>query len=119
MATKTLKKPAAKAAGTAPKLAKAKGATKPAKAAKSKNKPSEPKLNLKVGQEAEFIKYAEQPESPVFEPGDRLMVVNVAKNDDGQQVFSCVKSEDYEAFQSDPESVNGDEVFATEIKKAE
>jgi hypothetical protein len=117
MPTKTLKKPAAKASGGS-KLNKAKG-SKPAKATKGKAKSSEPKLNVKVGSEVEFIKYAETPETAVFEPGDRLTVVNVAKNDDGQQVFQVVKSEDYAAFQEDPESVNGDEVFATEIKKAE
>lgn len=118
MATKTLKKPAAKSSG--PKLNKGKGtASKPGKATKGKAKSNEPKLNLKVGQEAEFIGYAEKPEQPVFEAGDRLTVVEVGKNDDGQQVFSCVKSEDYEAYQADPESVNGDECFSTEIKKAE
>jgi hypothetical protein len=115
--TKTLKKPAAKAS-TAPKLNKGKG-TKPAKATKGESKPKEPKLNLKAGQEAEFVGYAEKPENPLFEPGDRLTVVEVGKNDDGQQVFSCVKSEDYAAYQEDAESVNGDELFATEIKKAE
>lgn len=110
----TIKKPAA-AAGK--KLNAGKG-TKPAKA-KGESKPKEPKLNLKEGQEAEFVGYAEAPESPVFEPGDRLTIVKVSKNDDGQQVFEAVKTEDYAAYQEDPDSVNGDECFATEIKKAE
>lgn len=118
MALKSIKKAApAKAATTAPKLNK--GKTKPAKVEKGAKKPAEPKLNLKVGQEAEFVGYAEAPEAPVFEAGDRLTVVEVGKNDDGQQVFSCVKAEDYAAYQEDAESVNGDELFATEIKKAD
>lgn len=113
----TLKKPAA--ATAAPKLNKAKAAAKPAKALKGKAKSTEPKLNVKPGGEVTFKGYAETPENPIFETGDRLTVVEVTKNADGQQVFAVVRSEDYEAYQTDPESVNGDEVFSTEIEKAE
>jgi hypothetical protein len=114
MALKTTKKPVAKAG---PKLNAGKGKT--AKAAKGKSAPKEPKLAVNVGGEVEFGAYADANDEPMFEAGDRLTVVEKNKNDDGQQVFICVKSEDYEAYQADPDSVNGDELFATEIKKAE
>jgi hypothetical protein len=118
MALKAKPKAAAKAAPAA-KLNAGKGASKPAKALKKAAVPKEPKLAVNVGQEVEFVAYAEQQDEPMFEAGERLVVVEKNKNDDGQQVFICVKAEDYEAYQADPDSVNGDELFATEIKKAE
>jgi len=115
MALNTTKtKPAAKAK---PAVNKAKAA----KAVKGKAKPAaESKVKFGEGDEVEFVKYNEDPgEDALFSPGDRLRVVKKEKNDDNAVVLSCVKSEDYEAYQSDPDSVAGEELSATEVKKAE
>lgn len=103
-----------KAAG-APKLA---GAKKPGKAAAAKKAPPGP--SFKEGQEVEFLGYADASnDSPVFEPGNRLTITAKKKDDDNKTIYEAVKSEDYTAYQSDPDSVEGDQVLPSEIKKAE
>lgn len=101
-----------------PKVAVAKGA---AKAVKGKAKPAtESKVKFKQGDEVEFVKYAEEAaDDALFSPGDRLRVVEVGKNDDNVAVLSCVKAEDYDAYQDDNDSVAGEELSPAEVKKAE
>ena len=109
----------------APKKAATKGAiaksAKAGKATKGKAKPAaESEVKFGVGDEVEFVKYAMDPgEDALFTEGDRLTVVSKEKNDDGAVVLGCVKSEDYAAYQEDPDSVAGEELSASEVKKAE
>ena len=118
MALAVKKKPAAAAA---PKLA-TKGA-KPAKAApavagaKGAKKGSGP--GYKDGDIVLFKGYANaDQENPIFEAGDRLVILKKDKDDNGKTLYEAVKEEDKEAYDADPESVNGDQVEPGEIEKA-
>lgn len=108
------KKPAAKAKG----VATAKGAKKPAKAVKGASKPKASSAKFKEGDEVIFNGYSKETENPVFEAEDRLTVVKAETDKEKNVVLSCVKSEDYEDYQEDEDSVTGDQVYASEVKKA-
>jgi len=107
-------------ASTKPALAKGKpkaAVAKPGKvAAKAAAKPA--KIKYAEGDELLFNGYAKEQENPVFAADDRLTVTKVARDEDGNEVLECVKTEDYAAFKEDENSVEGDQVFATEVKKA-
>lgn len=114
MALKIKAKPAASGG---PKLAGAKPGKAKAAAGKAKAAPGP---SYKEGQEVEFVAYADASnENPVFEAGDRLTITKKTKDDNGTTVFEAVKTEDYESYKADPDSVEGDQVLASEIKKAE
>lgn len=107
---------------TGPKLAAAKGAAKPAKLATKVEKPKAEKLTVKVGDTVNFIGYKDRPEdqTPMFEPGQRLVLVNKDKDaDSGLTYFEAVLEEDAEAYKLTPDDVNGDQVYPAEIEKAE
>lgn len=113
MALKMKSKPAAPAA-SGPKLAKAGKASKPAaKGAKPAAGPT-----YKEGAEVIFKGYGTAPDTPVFAEGDRLTIVAKGKDDNGAVIYDAVKTEDYEAYQADNDSVEGDQVHGAEIDKA-
>jgi hypothetical protein len=112
------KKPIAKPGA---KLAPAGAAKKPGKALAVSKKPKEPAVNFKENEVVEFVGYAniEEGREPMFEAGDRLLLVGKKKDPDNNQTFfQAIKEEDAEAYKSNPDDVNGDEVYAAEIKKA-
>lgn len=114
---KAAAKPAGKLAGSG-----AKAAAKPGKALAKPAKTKEAPVNFKVGEVVEFVAYQNREEGaePLFEEGDRVVLLEKKKdNDNGTVFFTAVKEEDAEAFKADPDSVNGDEVYPSEIKKAE
>jgi hypothetical protein len=102
--------------GTALKSSKTEKAVKAATKAKAKATKAP---RFKVGDTVEFVGYVSQKEEAVFETGDRLVIVNEGKDENNQVYYACVKEEDYSDYQADAESVMGEELFATEIKKAE
>lgn len=109
-------KPKGKAINTSSKSAK------PAKAVKGKAKPkAEPRVTYKKGDEVIFNGYSDGRggDDPTFEKGDRLTIVDAPVVDEEKRVvLACVKAEDYEAYVDDEDSVNGDELFASEVEKA-
>lgn len=100
------------------KPAATKGLAKPAKATKGAAKPAAPKTKLKDGDQVVFLGYAKENDSPLFEKGELLTVVAVGVDADKNVVLSCVKSEDYEAYKEDENSVTGEELLASEVDKA-
>lgn len=114
---------ALKAAKAAPakKLATAKKpGTKPAKAEKGEAKPKgEKEASFKVGQVVEFGGYKSEQEDPMFETGARVRIVTKEKNEDNQTVYGIIDENDWSEYEKDADGVEGDEVFATELKKAE
>lgn len=114
MATLKMKaKPAAASSG--PKLAKAGKASKPAaKGAKAAAEPT-----FKEGQEVIFKGYADtENENPIFAEGDRLLILKKDKDDDNKAMYDAIRVEDKEAYDADPDSVDGDQVHGSEIEKA-
>ena len=115
MALKVAKKPSA-----APVVAT--GKSKPGKAsAPAAGKTAGAKSagpGFKEGQTVEFVGYsnAEQ-ENPVFQPGDVLYLLKKDKDEDNKTLFEAVKFEDKEAYEADNDSVNGDQVMPSELKK--
>lgn len=121
-----LAKPAAKPAAKTSKLAapaKGSAAAKPGKAlAKPAAKAKEPAVTGKPGDVVEFTGYQNREENfePIFEVGDRLVLMDKKKDaDNGTTFFAAVKEEDVEAFKADADSVNGDQIYPSEFKKAE
>jgi len=102
---------------------KAKKIGRPIKGLKSKSVNGEDKSEKKaktaviyeIGNVVKFVDYNEPPENPLFEEGDKLVVVDL-EDRDGTQVLTCVKESDHEAYEADPDSVDGMEIHPTEVK---
>src|SRR5690606_4270897 len=45
-------------------------------------------------------------------------IVAVGKDEDNMPTLECVAAEDYDQYNEDPESVTGEELTTTEVKKA-
>ena len=102
-------------------LAKPSGKAKPGKAApKAAAKPKADPKWVVAGQVVEFVKYSTANDDPTFSEGDRLVIASLEKKD-GNTILNCVAESDYEAFQADPEDENviGDQLFVSDVKKAE
>lgn len=124
MSKATLKKPV-KAASA--KAAKADTSTKKAKlsvvkgkdkkAAKAKpEKAKTEKAKIEIGQILEFTGYVTEQDDPMFEAGDKVKVVDIEKDENGTTLYSCIKADDAEAYDEDPDSVEGDQLVAKELK---
>jgi hypothetical protein len=108
MAIKATVKPAA-----TKKLAKPKS-TPAAKVAKA-----EKETSFKEATVVQFAGYKSEQEDPMFAEGDRVYIISKEKNEDQQTVYGIIAEADIEAYKNDADSVDGDEVFASELTKAE
>lgn len=118
----------------APKLAAPKGKSASAKPGKLKaptkgGKPAKAKVEkvkaapiLKNGTVGEFLAYQNnRTETPMFEKGERIVVVGHEKDADKNVHYTCIKEGDYAAYKqnAEDENVNGDQLFAAEFKVLE
>jgi hypothetical protein len=112
-----IKVPAKKGA-TAPL---AKGPTKAAPAAKAATKTAAAKPPKEVkpfvdGEIVIFKGYEKAPAKPLFKKDQELAVVE-QREDNGVVKIACVPSNLYHKFKADENSVDGEEVFATEVRR--
>lgn len=118
----TLKsKPAPKVSGSKSSKPAPKAGGKPAKAAaapKSAKKAKGSKAEYELNEIVTFLDYSEEidDEDKHIEPGADAMIKGIEERD-GQQVFVLVAAEDGEAYDEDPDSVDGIEAIGSEIKK--
>lgn len=122
MATATLKKPtAAKPALKAP----AKPAAKPKGPIAAKKPPAKPAKAAKPAKEIKpfesgdiviFKAYASPGEDQNFTEGMELAVVGTSERDGGVFI-ACVPAGQYHAYQADNDSVSGEELMDTEVKR--
>lgn len=104
------------------KLAKPKSApaAKVAKAEKGAAKPKpEKETSYKEQSVVQFAGYKSEQEDPMFEAGARVYIISKEKNEDQQTVYGIIAEADIDAYKADADSVDGDEVFASELTKAE
>jgi hypothetical protein len=102
-------------AKAAPKLAGKGKATKAAPKPKGKG---EKVPTYDVGATLEFAGYSQEQENPIFTEGDRVLVVEKGKDDEQKTFYTIIAPGDKAAYDEDPESVNGDQVYAEELRKA-
>lgn len=118
-----LKKPAAAtakpAAPATTKTAAAKPAAPAKKAAtpKAEVPPEQRKGYVEPGTILEFTGYAAETESPYFTAGDHVLVVETKFDDKGKPYYAAIKADDKDAYDADPDTVDGDELRPAEVKK--
>ncbi len=114
----TAKKPAAKKTSSKLKTSTAKKAAP--KATKKTNNKVARTPSYKVGDHATFNGYSSDNDDPLFEAGDTLAVVGIAKDSEKNKVIQVVAVEDFEEHMADPnakDGPDGDEVLPSELTK--
>lgn len=94
------------------KPTKSKGKTTKSKA----KKPAGRKATYKAGQTVEFRGYVDNQDDPIFEEGEVLSLTKVSKVK-GEVRIEAVRLSDREKYDQDPDSVDGDELLSSEVKK--
>lgn len=101
-------------------LTLAKNSSKAKKSEKTKSektvKAKKAETKYEIGEVFEFVGYTEESEDDMFTAGQHVQIVNVDKDEEGNALYSCILAEDAEAYAEDPESVEGDELIAAELK---
>lgn len=114
----TLKKPQPKVSSGNNTKPAPKGAGKPAAKAAAPKAPKKGGVEYALNEIVTFKDYAEEiaDDERVFEPGADVMIKGI-EDRDGQKIYVLIAPEDSEAYDTDPDSINGMEASASEIKK--